>query len=233
MEVIVEKDFWEVFPDAKIGLLQLTGVSNSDDATEEYEQMLAEAQEKARQYIENPDFAQNAIVMQWREAFRKFKTKKGVRASIEALFKRVHSGKGVGTISPLVDIYNAVSLEYGVPCGGEDIHAIQGPMRLTKATGDEEFVTLGSDKSEPPYPGEIVYKDDAGAICRCWNWRESVRTMLTPDTRDAIFVIESADAAGAARVEQALQALKERLTARLGGTATIAMLSREQPSHRF
>ncbi len=63
-----------------------------------------------------------------------------------------------------------------------------GDIRLTKATGDESFITLGSDKSEPPYEGEIVYKDDEGAICRCWNWRESVRTMLTEDTKNAFLM---------------------------------------------
>ncbi len=99
------------------------------------------------------------------------------------MLKRVSTGKGLGTINPLVDIYNSISLKYAMPCGGEDMDKFIGDIRLTKATGDESFITLGSDKSEPPYEGEIVYKDDEGAICRCWNWRESVRTMLTEDTK--------------------------------------------------
>ncbi len=102
--------------------------------------------------------------------------------------KRVKSGKSIGTINPLVDIYNAMSLKYALPHGGEDIDTFVGDVRLTKAVGDEDFVTLGSDKSAPPFEGEIIYKDNAGAICRCWNWRESVRTMLTEETTNAFFM---------------------------------------------
>ena len=46
-------------------------------------------------------------------------------------------------------------------------------------------ITLGTDENSPPYEGEIVYKDDVGAVCRCWNWRESVRTMLTENTKNS------------------------------------------------
>ena len=91
-----------------------------------------------------------------------------------------------------------------MPCGGEDVDMIKGAMRLTLAEGDEPFITLGSDENEPPYRGEIVYKDDEGAICRCWNWRESVRTMLTEDIHKAIFVIESVDGFNGAIIGEVL-----------------------------
>jgi DNA/RNA-binding domain of Phe-tRNA-synthetase-like protein len=109
------------------------------------------------------------------------------------LMKRVSKGNHIGTINPLVDIYNATSLRYGLPCGGEDIDTFRGDIRLTKALGDESFITLGTDESAPPYEGEIVYKDDEGAICRCWNWRESVRTMLRESTKNAFLCIELVD----------------------------------------
>jgi DNA/RNA-binding domain of Phe-tRNA-synthetase-like protein len=66
----------------------------------------------------------------WREAFMKFKKKKDNRSSIEALLKRVEKGNEVGKINPLVDIYNATSLIYGLPCGGEDIDSFVGNLRL-------------------------------------------------------------------------------------------------------
>jgi DNA/RNA-binding domain of Phe-tRNA-synthetase-like protein len=51
-----------------------------------------------------------------------------------------------------------------LPCGGEDIDTFAGDIKLTTAAGNENFITLGNDKSEPPYDGEIVYKDNEGAI---------------------------------------------------------------------
>ena len=114
---------------------------------------------------------------------------------LEAMLKRVSRGDHIGNINPLVDIYNVISLKYGLPVGGEDMDKFDGDIRLTIADGSEDFVTLGSDRSEPPYPGEVIYKDSAGAICRCFNWRESVRTMLTDDTANAFMCIETVDGA--------------------------------------
>ena len=39
-------------------------------------------------------------------------------------------------------------------------------------------------------PGELAYIDDAGAVCRCWNWRDGVRTALSDDSADAFLAIE-------------------------------------------
>ncbi|WP_333960714.1 B3/4 domain-containing protein [Clostridium perfringens] len=179
---------------------------------------------EALNHLPNEEFSSNEVIKVWRDAFKKFKTKKGARSSIEALLKRVSTGKGLGTINPLVDIYNSISLKYAMPCGGEDMDKFIGDIRLTKATGDESFITLGSDKSEPPYEGEIVYKDDEGAICRCWNWRESVRTMLTEDTKNAFLCIELVDENREKEFENALKELSQLVKESLGGKSEISIL---------
>ena len=69
--------------------------------------MLRNAENEALKYLGNPEFTQNEVVRVWREAFQKFKTKKGARCSIEALLKRVKNENHIGTINPLVDIYNS------------------------------------------------------------------------------------------------------------------------------
>lgn len=223
---IIEQDFWEVFPKAKIGVLLCSGLDNTrQDAR--YAAMLAAAQEEAKRHFSAAEFSQNPVVQTWRQAFGLFRTKKGARSSIEALLKRVHHGNGVGSINPLVDIYNAVSLRYAVPCGGEDLSAIQGDIRLTKAVGTEAFITLGSEASEPPMPGELVYQDDAGAICRCLNWRESARTMLQPGTTDAFMCMENVDPAYEATFREALAALQAHIQEHLGGKCSLHVLDQE------
>lgn len=186
--------------------------------------MLSQVEKEALTHLPNEEFSSNEVIKVWRDAFKKFKTKKGARSSIEALLKRVSTGKGLGTINPLVDIYNSISLKYAMPCGGEDMDKFIGDIRLSKATGDESFITLGSDKSEPPYEGEIVYKDDEGAICRCWNWRESVRTMLTEDTKNAFLCIELVDENREKEFENALKELSQLVEENLGGKSKISIL---------
>ncbi|ALG48363.1 hypothetical protein FORC3_0986 [Clostridium perfringens] len=206
---IIEDDFWELFPNAKIGIITCNGIDNTIKDENQYKDMISQGEKEALNHLPNEEFSSNEVIKVWRDAFKKFKTKKGARSSIEALLKRVSTGKGLGTINPLVDIYNSISLKYAMPCGGEDMDKFIGDIRLTKATGDESFITLGSDKSEPPYEGEIVYKDDKGAICRCWNWRESVRTMLTEDTKNAFLCIELVDEKREKDFENALKELSQ------------------------
>lgn len=226
---VMEKDFLEIFPDAKIGILVCRGIDNHTKDENCYADYLAEAQREAGKHITNPEFTENPIIRTWRDAFYKFKTKKGARCSIEALLKRVSKGGEIGCINPLVDIYNGISLKYGVPVGGEDIDKFQGDNRLTVADGSEEFITYGSDKSEPPYPGEVVYKDDGGAICRCFNWRESVRTMLTEDTVNAFMCIETVSGERDDVLDAALDELKTLIEKELGGTVEKYILTKDCP----
>lgn len=221
---IIEDDFWELFPNAKIGIITCNGIDNTIKDENQYKDMISQGEKEALNHLPNEEFSSNEVIKVWRDAFKKFKTKKGARSSIEALLKRVSTGKGLGTINPLVDIYNSISLKYAMPCGGEDMDKFIGDIRLTKATGDESFITLGSDKSEPPYEGEIVYKDHEGAICRCWNWRESVRTLLTEDTKNAFLCIELVDEKREKDFENALKELSQLVEENLGGKSEISIL---------
>ncbi|NMS89763.1 B3/4 domain-containing protein [Clostridioides difficile] len=220
---VIEDAFWNLFPSAKIGVVICHNIDNSA-RSEEYKKMILQGEEEALKYLKDSEFSKNQVIKVWREAFKKFKTKKGARSSIEALLKRVHSGNKIGTINPLVDIYNSISLKYALPCGGEDIDKFIGDIRLTRATGNEAFIPLGADENTSPYEGEVVYKDDEGAICRCWNWREAIRTMLTESTNNAFLCIELVDEGRFEEFENALSDLAKTVQENLGGTCKISIL---------
>ena len=224
---IIENDFWEVFPDAKIAVVVCHDIDNTINRNEELANRLIEVESNALSYLTNDDFSSNDVIKVWREAYSKFKTKKGARSSIEALLKRVAKGNHIGNINPLVDIYNSISLKYALPCGGEDIDKFVSDLHLTKANGNEDFITYGTDLSEPPYEGEIIYKDNAGAVCRCWNWREAVRTCLDENTKNAFMIIESVDATRDSDLNAAITELSLLIKEYLGGTNTIHILDKE------
>lgn len=193
MKVTVENEFWELFPQAQISIMVVKGLDNSVDESKDpyFKSLLDKGSKRAEDFIVDETFTQNDVIQEWRGAFSKFKTKKGARSSIEALLKRVSQGREFNPINPLVDIYNSVSLSYAVPCGGEDVAKIQGGLHLGKAQGGEPFFPLGAETDAPALPEEIIYYDNEGAVCRCFNWREAQRTMLTEGTTDAVLVIEA------------------------------------------
>ena len=139
-------------------------------------------------------------------------------------------GKGLGSVNPLVDIYNAVSLTWGFPVGGEDLDAFRGDLRLDVSAGGDPFLALGDEAEEPTLPGEVCYRDDAGAVCRCWNWRDGQRTMLTEDTVNAFLVIESVAPERREDLRRALETLAEKARRRLGGTCRVVVADRENRS---
>ncbi|MCR4956689.1 MAG: B3/4 domain-containing protein [Lachnospiraceae bacterium] len=225
----IEQSIFEIFPEMEIGILVCNGIENHVTEEEKYKSYLEEAQKEAKKHMENPEFTENPVIRTWRDAFYKFKTKRGARSSIEALLKRVFKGNDIGCINPLVDLYNGISLKYGVPVGGEDIDKFCGDVKLTLAEGGENFITYGSDESDPPLPGEVVYKDEEGAICRCLNWREGIRTMLTEDTTNAFMIIETVDGQSSENLNSALDELKALIEKELGASVTKHIVNSESP----
>jgi len=101
-----------------------------------------------------------------------------------------------------------------VPAGGEDLDGYSGPLRLTRADGSEAFDTIadGEPVTEHPEPGEVIWRDDAGVTCRRWNWRQCVRTRLSPSTTRAVFIFDALETLG----DDELAAVGDELVAALG-----------------
>ncbi|NYS49794.1 B3/4 domain-containing protein [Streptococcus danieliae] len=224
---IVDSSFWDLFPDAKLGVVLLKNYRQLEESPRELQALLVESNEMAKSFVEEEPFAENPVIQVYRQAFQKFKTKKGARSSIEALLKRAKSGKPVGTILPLVDIYNAASLRYAMPCGAEDLDRFQGNLELGLTEGGDDFYLIGSDENSPTLPGELCYKDEAGAVCRCLNWRDGERTMIRQDSQNAFLVIELLDPSREEALEAALQFIVEQAQTYLGGQAVTQILDRE------
>ncbi|MFF5967862.1 B3/4 domain-containing protein [Streptomyces collinus] len=165
----------------------------------------------------------------WRETYTAFGSKPSrTRNSAEALAKRALSEAGLPRINLLVDLYNAISVAHLIPVGGEDIDRVEGGMRLIRATGEEDFVTVagGEETVEHPDAGEVVWRDDAGVTCRRWNWRQGPRTRLTERTTSGIFLLESLAPMPVAEVTAAAAELAE-LLAKFSPEAEIAVRAPE------
>jgi DNA/RNA-binding domain of Phe-tRNA-synthetase-like protein len=191
----------------------------SDQATDA---LLADAEAGARTALAGRAAAELEPVDAWRAAYQAFGAKpKRTRPSVEALLRRVEAG--LPRIDRLTDIYNAMSVKHLLPIGGEDLDQYLGPARLVRAVGDEPFDTArnGQPVTEHPEPGEVVWRDDVGVTCRCWNWRQCVRTRITGATVSAVFILDGLAVLGQDGLLAAGQDLAGQLTtlhpgARLG-----------------
>jgi DNA/RNA-binding domain of Phe-tRNA-synthetase-like protein len=252
----VEESFWALLPEASIGAIVVHGIDNGPDHPTTEDLLIDVADRVAAQLGEtSPGSGETPLsegrsgaagegssvpkrregeeigslpeIAPWRAAYQSFGAKPSkYKSSIENMLRSVRAGRIRG-INPLVDLYNAVSLTHRLPCGGEDLAQIQGDIRLTRAVGGEHFIPLGADSQDPPFPGEVIYRDDIGAICRCWNWREAERTKITHETTDVFLAIEALPPVSDEQLRVAVDELSNLIERHLGGHVINQIMNRE------
>lgn len=229
MQLVVTEAFWALFPTARIGVVTARELDNTGGAAGAAVLLADEASRQAAA-LSGVEMAAHPAVAPWRAAYARFGMKPSqYRSSIESLLRAAQAER-VRSISPLVDLYNAVSLRHALPCGGEDLAAVVGDVQLTRAAGGEPFRTIGASDDDPARAGEVIYRDDVGAICRCWNWREADRTKLTARTRDAVLVVEALPEHPPALLDAALADLAALMAQHLGAQTRTAILTAARPA---
>lgn len=228
MKLIIAGTIFENFPDVFLGIVILHDIDNSKD-NPEITEMLRQVESSLASKFGNTPVIEHPHISNWREAYRKFGAKpKDYPSSIENLTRRVLNGTKLGHINNLVSLYNVISLKYILPVGGEDLDQVVGDVYLTKAGSDEPAIfLLGEKEARAPKAGEIIYKDNVGAICRRWNWKEADRTKLTQETKNAFLVIECLPPISRELVQTAIHELADLVKQYCGGNVSTAFLDKD------
>lgn len=221
----VDPIIFQQFPGTVIGVVAAHGIKNSE-SNKQVLDLLKHAQERIRAQISHDQIKEHPHIAPWREAYKKFGVNpKKYMPSVENLVTRIAKGVPFGSVNTLVDLYNVVSINYLIPAGGEDLSKIKGDIELTIAGEHEKpVVLLGDKEAKVPHCGEVFYKDENGAICRRWNWKEADRAKLNNETTDAIFVLEGLPPVSKKHIEMAANALATLIEEYCGGEATVSII---------
>jgi len=128
----VAPEVFNLRPDYRVVLLAVSGIQPgpSDTASEA---LLRDAESSARAELSKRPVTEIPHIAAWQEAYKAISAKpKKHRNSLEALTPRIEPESG---LNRLTDIYNAVSVKYQIPLGGEDLEKYSGPPKLYQATG--------------------------------------------------------------------------------------------------
>jgi DNA/RNA-binding domain of Phe-tRNA-synthetase-like protein len=229
MRLRVSDEIWDAFPGLLIGVVVARGIDNTGDASD-LTSAFHEAQSRVRSEYRGEHLSQIPRIQSWRRAFSAFGAKpKKHKSSVESLYRMTLGGMELRRINPVVDIYNLVSLRYGIPAGGDDLDCVQGDIRLTFAAGGEGFVPLNSDVREEAKAGEVIYRDEQGVLCRRWNWRECDRTKMTAETRNVSLVMEGLPPVEREEVERMAAEMSGLVSGMCGGIVRHTILDRGLP----
>ncbi len=227
MPIKIDEKIWEHYPHLKVGVLIAKGVNNQVQ-NEDILKLLRKSEHDTKNKYSQTDLGNVEKLIDWREAYRSFGYKpSSTRCSAEALLRRAVKDKHLPDISPIVNLYNSISLHHTLPAGADDLDQVEGSVCLTFAKGDEPFVAIGADEPESTKEGEVIYRDDKEVTCKAWNWRECNKTKITADTKNAALVIEGLEHTSLGEVAQALKELQGLIERYCGGTFEMYLLDGE------
>jgi len=209
MLVSLEDEILEKYPEVQIGyLVAQVSVKKSDPYVENLKQSLSKQLQGEK--IDATTFVTHPNISQWRKIYEQdFKVKaKTYRSSIEALLRRVVTGKEMWNICNVVDLYNCCSILSLLPMGGYDLKKVSGSIKIRFAREGEIFRALGDREKINASPNHVVYADDQRLMCWLWNHKDSEETCIDEQSEYVIFFIDAFDHN---QVKASLKLLKQHL----------------------
>ncbi len=230
MRFHVDRSLFQRFPGLVIGVAVGHHLQPPADP-ERIAALLTAAQERLRREWGSRPPQGHPHIAPWRQALSRLGLS-GTKyaSSIEALARRALSGKGLPHILPLVDLYNAISLEHKIPMGGHNLGVIRGDIRLGPTRGNEPFQAMFSQEIEAVSAGEIAYLDEQEVLTRHWVWRQCHKDRITAETRSVFIPIDGLPEVGREAVCAALEEITAHLRSFFGAEVHLGLATEEHPS---
>jgi DNA/RNA-binding domain of Phe-tRNA-synthetase-like protein len=217
------------FPGYARGVVLAFDVANRESSSEVVS-LLREAEASVQSQLKIETVAEHPRIKSWREAFRSFGAKPSeFRSSIEAMARRALRNDPLPSINALVDIGNAVSLRYLVPTGGHAIDVLTQDISLRLAGGDETFVPFGSEQSESPLPGEIIFAEGPVVLTRRWTWRQANHSLTLLTTKAVEYNVDGLPPVLVSEVDEICRRVMDLVRQFCGGRTRYEILTREHP----
>ena len=111
------------------------------------------------------------------------KVKKGLKPSIKNLHEQ-YERIGFQDVLPVVDFYNALSLNLALPMAAYDADKISGDISLRFGASELTFTPMFKpDETRQASDREVFYCDDKRIICSFWNYKDCDQTRITESTK--------------------------------------------------
>ncbi|MDR3046131.1 MAG: hypothetical protein LBU51_00770 [Bacteroidales bacterium] len=230
MKIVVDGAIREKYPDLRIGVVVARNVVNTayDSQLEEYCKNIFSS--FARKFESPKDIEVKKNIIAWQDIYRSFGINpKKKKPTAESLLARAIRNNYIPHINPAVDAYLcAETLQY-LPIGGYDLSKISGDITLKYADGGEEFLGVGAESVEYTDKGEVIYRDDARVLTRCWNYRDCDFSKIDVSTNTlALFSEAPISDITDDEVNETIECISSNLQKFCGASCTTMFMTKEQ-----
>ena len=182
--LMVSEEWKRAFPNAGVGLMTLSGVTNPERcAALDQKKRLLEEEIRAR-FPNRRAVAEYEPVQAYNAYYKRFGQTYHVQHQLESVgFK----GKSLPAVAALVEAMFMAELKNGLLTAGHDWQNLRQPLTLQVATGEEAYVLING-KTQKTKMGDMLIADADGVLSSIVHGPD-YRTRITADTSRALFVV--------------------------------------------
>jgi DNA/RNA-binding domain of Phe-tRNA-synthetase-like protein len=179
-----------------VGELGITAVGRVLDELhhpDEHEvaEILKSAEDDVLEDLDEPELVGDRQLVAYRALHERVGAGARHVAAPEALRRMLLRDGRVPRISPLVDLYNAVSLRTRLAIGVHDAGRVVGDVELRRLTGDERFVPIGASEPKRVRAGEYAYVDQASDVLCRLEVQQADKTKITAATTKCLVIVQA------------------------------------------
>ncbi len=190
MKFSIEERVFATVPDFCVAVVAAAGMENKE-INQAIVDRMNESLAKTHELLKDTDIREHQNIRVWREAFEKLGMNPNrFPSSIEALAKRVAKKPQLPVINNVVNLCNAMAVEYLVPMGAHDMDKIEGDLEIRFSRPGEIFTPFGSSETESVEEDELVYGDDREVRTRKWVWRQGEKGKVDDCSQRVFFPID-------------------------------------------
>ena len=186
MLIITATEAWkETHPGGKIGLLEISGVDNTQTVTvlEQKKRAIEEGLREKYADFSRSDFLELPVMGAYHRYYRKFGYTYHVLLQLESV---VFKGKSLPKVSPMVDANFAAELETLILTAGHDVAQLEAPIVIDVARDGDRITQMSGKQKDVPV-GDMLMRDAQDVACTILRGQDN-RSPISKATTHVLYV---------------------------------------------
>lgn len=210
----------ETYPEALVGILAMDAVQNPGHHSQ-FDQRKRELEAELRDRYSSQDrvsLREDRVLAAYDAYYRGFGKTYHVRLQLESV---AFKGKQIPSVSAVVEAMFMAELDDLLLTAGHDLDAIDGPLRIDAASGDEGYLRMNGQEQTLKV-GDMMISDQSGVIS-CILYGPDKRTRIRPETENVLFTVYAPPGIERVDVHHHLEAIRDNV-AMVSPDAAVSLL---------
>ena len=215
--ITISQAWKAAYPEAHAGILMMSQVANPAHHAA-LDAKKAELETRLRSQFAGYDRAKLAeipVLQAYNKYYKQFKKTYHVQLQLESILLK---GKSIPNVAGLVEAMFMAELQDMLLTAGHDLDAVQLPVTVDVAKGDERYVMLGGQE-QTLKPGDMMMTDGQGVISDVL-YGPDQRTRIMPNTNRVLFMVYAPPGIDAQIVHDHLQNIQANVMVIAPGAQT-------------